>query len=71
MTTTRTISVRGFDVDVVTFVSGSCYMYPQFNHNAEFKATASGFRKLRRYLGTIMWVNAIAEELWGTEKEED
>lgn len=51
----RTIELWGFKIDVYTFGYASFY-YPQFNPNAEFKASSKGFRELSRYLRTVNWL---------------
>jgi len=60
---TRRIQVRGFDVDVTTFGSGSCYMYPVCNGNQEHPASSQGMKDLRHYLGVIIWVNKVPKEM--------
>jgi len=51
----RRIKVRGFDVDVCTFESGSQFFYPAFNGNAEYKVSKRGYKQLLHYLGVVIW----------------
>ena len=60
---TRKIVVRGFDINVTTFASGSCFMYPCFNGNAEYPASSKGMKDLRHYLGAILWMNRVKKEM--------
>ena len=54
----RTIIVCGFKVDVYRYSYASFY-YPQFNSNAEFKVSSSGFRDLSRYLRTVKFFKSL------------
>ena len=56
----REIVVHGFKVEVCDFGYAQFY-YPAFNGNAEFKVNRNGFKKLRRYLGMIKWINKNLE----------
>lgn len=49
----RHIYVRGFRVDVYQFGLRQ-FLYPSFNHNAEFRANKEGFSSLDRYLREVL-----------------
>jgi hypothetical protein len=51
----RTVEIEGHSVDLYQF--SKCYLYPQFNGNAEFECTTKGFKALRHYLRTVNWIN--------------
>lgn len=58
----KRINVLDFDVDVYDFGYAS-YFYPSFNHDTEFKVNRDGYKKLKRYLKTVKWVEKQKKEL--------
>lgn len=60
ITKVREIQVDGFKVEVVNFGYASFY-YPQFNGNAEFAVSSKGFKALRHYLRTVLWMQKLMD----------
>lgn len=57
----RTIEILGFKIDIYKFNS-KYYYYPQFNGDAEFEVSHSGFRKLHHYLRNVIWGDKMVKE---------
>lgn len=57
-TKVREIEVDGFKVELHRF-SYASFFYPSFNGNAEFKVSSKGYKKLRRYLRTVKWLQSL------------
>jgi len=56
----RRIIVEGFNCTVINF-GYATFIYPDFNGNAEFKASRQGFKKLKSYLRTILYFRRISQ----------
>ena len=59
----RTVNIADFQIDIYDF-GYKKYMYPAFNHNAEFEVSKSGFKRLYRYLRNVRWINNISKQIF-------